>query len=146
MDDIIYGMGFGLISLLLFLYFLPTVIAWFRRKSNTAAIFVLNLFLGWTFVGWIVSLVWAVTKDNKQQPIIVNTNVSNDRTVSPIVPLHPIQDNNILPMKEFPLLSNDTTLTHEDKIKYLKELKELLESGVLTQAEFDRQKIEILNS
>jgi Uncharacterised protein family UPF0547/Superinfection immunity protein len=27
---------------------------------------VLNLFLGWTVVGWVISLVWAVTKDATQ--------------------------------------------------------------------------------
>lgn len=32
----------------------------------------MNLFLGWTFIGWIISLVWAVSKDNQQQNIIVN--------------------------------------------------------------------------
>lgn len=28
----------------------------------TAAIFVVNLFLGWTLIGWVVALAWAVTK------------------------------------------------------------------------------------
>lgn len=42
-------------------YFLPTLIG--QRKSNARAIFVLNLFLGWTFIGWVVALVWATTTD-----------------------------------------------------------------------------------
>jgi len=42
-------------------YFLPTIIALVRQKRNTIAIFVLNFFLGWTFVGWVVALVWSLT-------------------------------------------------------------------------------------
>lgn len=42
------------------LYFLPTIIAAGRGMRNTVAIFVLNMLLGWTFVGWVVSLVWAL--------------------------------------------------------------------------------------
>lgn len=42
-------------------YFLPTIIG--QRKSNAKAIFVLNLFLGWTFIGWVIALVWATTTD-----------------------------------------------------------------------------------
>jgi len=44
-----------------FLYFLPTIIARSRGHHNTMAVFVLNLFLGWTFVGWVVAMVWAHT-------------------------------------------------------------------------------------
>ena len=43
------------------LYLLPAIIG--RNKRNAQAIFVLNLFLGWTVLGWIVALVWAVTVD-----------------------------------------------------------------------------------
>lgn len=43
------------------LYFLPTIIG--RQKKNSNAIFALNLLLGWTLIGWVVSLVWALTKD-----------------------------------------------------------------------------------
>lgn len=43
------------------LYFLPSIIG--RNKRNFAAIFVLNLLLGWTLVGWIVALIWALTVD-----------------------------------------------------------------------------------
>jgi len=47
----------------LFAYFIPSIVAACTKKKNGTAIFVLNLFLGWTFIGWIVALVWAVTKD-----------------------------------------------------------------------------------
>ena len=49
----------------LFLYFLPTCIAVARGHNNTTAITVLNLLAGWTFVGWIVAVVWAFTADTK---------------------------------------------------------------------------------
>ncbi|MXY44549.1 MAG: superinfection immunity protein [Dehalococcoidia bacterium] len=52
--------GLVLLLLLLLLYFLPTVVAAVRSKRNTAAIFVANLFLGWTVIGWIIALVWSL--------------------------------------------------------------------------------------
>jgi hypothetical protein len=42
-------------------YMLPTIIASIRNNRNTAAIGVLNFFLGWTGIGWIGALVWALT-------------------------------------------------------------------------------------
>ncbi|MGQ7247600.1 superinfection immunity protein [Halomonas sp. V046] len=40
-------------------YFLPCIIAAIRKMPHTAAITVLNLVAGWTFVGWVVALTWA---------------------------------------------------------------------------------------
>jgi hypothetical protein len=54
--------GFVVFFLLLTLYFLPTIVAITRHHRNALAIFLLNLFLGATFVGWVVALVWSVTK------------------------------------------------------------------------------------
>lgn len=45
------------------IYFLPTLIAMSRKRDNTGAIFALNLFAGWTFIGWLVAMVWAATMD-----------------------------------------------------------------------------------
>jgi len=45
------------------LYFLPTLIAAGRRKRNALAIFALNLFLGWTLLGWVLALVWSLSVD-----------------------------------------------------------------------------------
>lgn len=43
------------------LYFIPTLIAEDKKHRNIGAIGVLNLFVGWTFIGWVICLVWAVT-------------------------------------------------------------------------------------
>jgi hypothetical protein len=43
------------------LYMLPTIIAFGRHHHQAAAIPVLNVFLGWTFLGWVGALVWAAT-------------------------------------------------------------------------------------
>ncbi len=56
----------GSIGLLIFalgaaLYFLPAIIG--RNKRNHTSILLFNLFLGWTLVGWVIALVWAVTQD-----------------------------------------------------------------------------------
>lgn len=46
------------------LYFWPSILAYrFNHKKNADAIFLLNLFLGWTFIGWIIALIWSTTKD-----------------------------------------------------------------------------------
>ena len=53
----------GVLVLGLGLYLLPSVVAFQRRKQNAAAILVLNPFLGWTVLGWLGALVWALTVD-----------------------------------------------------------------------------------
>lgn len=47
-----------------FLYFLPTIIG-SSRDVRWAGIFVINLFLGWTLLGWVVALAWAVSAKPK---------------------------------------------------------------------------------
>ena len=52
----IFGFGFAI-------YFLPSIIALARSKRDIVAILLLNLFLGWTMIGWVVALVWALKTD-----------------------------------------------------------------------------------
>lgn len=49
--------------ILIILYFLPAMIAYHRKKANALSITLLNLFLGWTFFGWVIALIWATAKD-----------------------------------------------------------------------------------
>jgi hypothetical protein len=49
-----------LITLFSLFYFLPFAIAFNKKRANAGAIFALNLFLGWTLIGWVLALVWAL--------------------------------------------------------------------------------------
>lgn len=51
----------------LFLYFLPSYLA--RNKANFTAILILNILAGWTFIGWIIALVWALSPGRQQQVV-----------------------------------------------------------------------------
>jgi Superinfection immunity protein len=57
------GAGAAAVILLLLaaFYFLPAIIAAVRHHRNAGAVFFLNLFLGWTLVGWVIAFVWAVS-------------------------------------------------------------------------------------
>jgi hypothetical protein len=52
----IFGFGFVL-------YFLPAIVAFGRSKRDAVSILVLNLLLGWTAIGWVIALVWALRQD-----------------------------------------------------------------------------------
>ncbi len=43
------------------LYFIPTLVAVNRKHNSTGAIFLVNLLLGWSFLGWVLALVWAAS-------------------------------------------------------------------------------------
>jgi hypothetical protein len=51
------------LATILFFYFLPSIVG--RKKKNALAIFLLNLLLGWSLIGWVVALVWASTKESQ---------------------------------------------------------------------------------
>lgn len=44
-------------------YFLPPVIAYIRKHKNVVPILILTVFLGWTFLGWLAALLWALNSD-----------------------------------------------------------------------------------
>ncbi|MDR7370651.1 superinfection immunity protein [Flavobacterium aquidurense] len=44
-------------------YFFPSYLC--RNHQNPIPISVLNLFLGWTIIGWICALIWALNFNNK---------------------------------------------------------------------------------
>jgi hypothetical protein len=47
--------GFGCV-----MYFLPSLIAALRNQKDVLTIFLVNFLLGWSVIGWIVCLVWAL--------------------------------------------------------------------------------------
>uniref|UniRef100_E6Q4B6 Superinfection immunity protein n=1 Tax=mine drainage metagenome TaxID=410659 RepID=E6Q4B6_9ZZZZ len=46
-------------------YFLPSIIAFSKNRSNRFAILAVNFFFGWTFLGWVIALIWALSVDRE---------------------------------------------------------------------------------
>jgi hypothetical protein len=107
---------------LILVYFLPTIIAVSRKKKGTATIIILNLFLGWTVVGWVFAFIWACSTGNHTPMIVLNNN----------------QHNHNEEKIEFPGQSL------HNKLDSLRRLKDLLDSGALSQEEYEREKEKLL--
>jgi len=52
----IFGFGFVM-------YIVPSIIALAKSKPNTLTIVLINFFLGWSLIGWIVALVMALRQE-----------------------------------------------------------------------------------
>ena len=103
MNDIGQGIIF---VVLLFIYFIPTIIAGFRKHRNAGAIFVLNILLGWTFLGWVAALVWSFTSNTVDKQIkdnysLVTEDQSKDSSYSSLQALHSLKDNGVITQEEF---------------------------------------------
>jgi hypothetical protein len=46
------------------IYVLPALLAWSMGSPQLMAITLVNLLLGWTILGWIAALIWAVMSGN----------------------------------------------------------------------------------
>lgn len=55
-----------LIILIILIYFAPAIQAYQTNHRQKQAILILNLFLGWTTIGWVAALVWAYIKEKKE--------------------------------------------------------------------------------
>lgn len=70
------------------MYFLPTIVA-VMRKHNIASILLLNLFLGWTVIGWIIALVMAFGQQSQATTIINQVHAPINPTYAPQPPQAP---------------------------------------------------------
>lgn len=84
------------------IYILPWICASIRNHENLPAIGVLNLFLGWTFIGWVVCLVWAFKNSPgvNINPISVNYG-SKASTLDELERLAKLRDSGALTEEEF---------------------------------------------
>ncbi len=84
-DEDVEAFGFAMLFLLfiaLGIYFIPTSIAMMRGSNLTAAILVVNLFFGWTIIGWVGALVMAVLPKQKDQVIYINQSSEGGSTTT----------------------------------------------------------------
>lgn len=106
---VVFGPGvFLLFIAIAFIYFLPTIIAFARGKSNRTNVFIVNFFFGWSIIGWIIALMLANKPDHiKVQKQIHRENMAaaksnnNGSVVSEIEKLAELRDKGVLTEKEF---------------------------------------------
>lgn len=103
---------FGVLIILV-IYFLPTIVSW--GKSFVLQVFLLNFFFGWTFLGWIIALIWACKTEKQTQVYVHNTTSSDNKT------------------------------NHDDIYTAIEKLSKLHKDGMITDAEFAQQKDKLLN-
>ena len=60
MDLIVLLAMLTLILIVLGLYWLPSIVGYYRRVPGIFSVVVTNALLGWTVIGWLVSLVMAL--------------------------------------------------------------------------------------
>lgn len=52
--------------LLILVYMIPSIIAGIRHHHSGWAIMALNVLLGWTVLGWLISFIWSLTGVRKE--------------------------------------------------------------------------------
>ncbi|HTR61690.1 MAG TPA: superinfection immunity protein [Candidatus Binataceae bacterium] len=52
---------------LLVVYFLPALVALVRRNRDLQSVFLINLWLGWTVIGWITAMGWALDRTGRRK-------------------------------------------------------------------------------
>ncbi|MFJ4251363.1 superinfection immunity protein [Pseudomonas sp. NPDC089741] len=110
------GMAIVFLFLMIATYFLPSFNAFSRKHPERWPIFMLDLFLGWTIIGWVVSLVWSVSSTQSADTIHVQPQPQPQ------------------PQSE------------EDKYQKLERIGSLKEKGLLTESEFEAEKAKLLQS
>lgn len=59
----VFGIAVTVLGILV--YWVPTIVGAVSHKHNLGPVIVVSLFLGWTFLGWVVALAMAVSKSER---------------------------------------------------------------------------------
>ena len=75
-----------------------------RRHNDKIPIFIVNILLGWTFIGWVVALVWSFTSNTENQKVTQQQNTVNhndNSLINQLERLKKLHDEHILNDEEF---------------------------------------------
>lgn len=93
------GAVYILLPFMIITYFIPVMVAGGRKHKALGAIFALNLFLGWSLLGWVAALVWALTNPKPDAPVVVNA--APGSTADELAKLADLKEKGILTEEEF---------------------------------------------
>lgn len=121
------------VGLLAVTYFLPTIEAVLRKHSSLTSIVLVNIFLGWTLVGWVAAIAWACAGSNKPSGGATETPASPHPTPPPTTRQEPVVADNPIPTPQNVSVADE-----------LQKLATLRDQGILTDEEFGQQKAKVL--
>lgn len=52
------------------MYFLPTILALMLHRRNAGVVALINTLFGWSFVGWVISLVLAIMRERETVQVV----------------------------------------------------------------------------
>jgi hypothetical protein len=61
------ALGLVFLGVAILFYFVPSIVAGSRHTVNAGGVFVVNLLLGWTFIGWVIALAMAAGGTTREQ-------------------------------------------------------------------------------
>ena len=77
-------LGVFVAMVFIFLYFLPGTIAVARSHKHTAAVILVNVLFGWTFLGWAIALIWSCMNQCETRTTIAEPTRDAEVTVVPV--------------------------------------------------------------
>lgn len=146
-DNSAYAVGLGLAGIfVLIVYMLPGIIALVRGHSYAWVILAVNLFAGWTGVIWIAMLVWAVWPKEKSliDPLVGNVTGTGNRNAGDALGAVAYGKERGYENEMATRAVNSRTLSSA-ALARLERLSDLRAKGVLTDAEFQREKSKEMN-
>lgn len=91
--------AFFLIPVMVGIYLLPTLIAAHKEHRSQMAIFAVNLFLGWSLIGWVGALAWALMNPAAEKTVIMQAPSASE--ADELAKLADLRDKGILTEAEF---------------------------------------------
>jgi cytoskeletal protein RodZ len=139
------GMAYlvGLI-VILGLYFLPVIVSLVRKTGNAVAVALVCFFFGWTGIGWIIALIMAFSQ--KATNTVINVQQFAPGGAVPANPSVSLQSHSASPEMPSPPGTSQTTPSSTATTDRLFKLKEMLDTGALTQDEFNKLKADMLGT
>jgi len=77
-------------------YWLPSIVAGARHKAHGGGVIVVNIFLGWTVIGWVVALAMALSGPTEQSAKPQPASVADE-----LAKLAQLRDGGIITTKDY---------------------------------------------
>lgn len=130
---------------IILLYVLPSFVAFYRRHPNRWVIAVINVVFGATLLGWLGSLVWALSAVHRSETGNHGGESGLNIFANDVRAVRLVDAPQAAPALSQEHTSRSQPEQHTDDADQLKRLKQLFEQGLLDQDEYARLKGQILD-